>query len=664
MSLPNTTSLLASFATLKALSDEKKYTNTYQILSEFIYYIIGTKKLYSFSAVEMKNELGLIFGFDVPEAVVKTSCKSIKSVTRENGIYTVEHSTFSFDPSFEKAKKDAENTQASIIVPLVKYIQAKDPKRNVAPDNVTQALIAFLVGDQHNGFAQYSDAIGEFILKNEDNAHIQEALSAIQEGSIWYIGINHNINETGSITKALTFYLGTEVLFSLAGYNGEIHKQLADDFLAQVKNANQSTEKVRLRYFSRTKDEIDAFFGSASLIAEGKARVNPTVAMNSILNSCLTASDVAVKQADFYSFLRYSLGIVEDEKKEYYTPDDEAYNLESRDIENKEDQESWIFVSHINKLRKGKITANNIDAEFIYITNAKNTLKISDLQAQKAKGACKLERVNDYAISLDKATNLLWYKLGSGFGRKSYPSSINAVIKAKVVLASTISHSVAEVYSKTSEQYKNGEISKDQLAARIITLYKKPILPEELDGDSIEDCLNFSAEFLSRYEEEVRLNRLALKQKDEQLSAKDRLLEEQVNQQAVEAKRFAEEKAKQLQERDETIKQKSQRIDEVEAERNTLTVQLEEYRQREESRKKDIEKRKCIAFFVLSILWKVAAIAIIAGFILYCETKFDNSVITYSLTAVEIVSLLTAVWAIFKKDLRKYFPKETAEAQK
>ena len=90
MSLPNTTSLLASFATLKTLSDEKKYTNTYQILSEFICYIICTKRLYSFSAVEMKNNLELIFGFDVPEAVVKTSCKSIKSITKENNIFTVD----------------------------------------------------------------------------------------------------------------------------------------------------------------------------------------------------------------------------------------------------------------------------------------------------------------------------------------------------------------------------------------------------------------------------------------------------------------------------------------------------------------------------------------------------------------------------------------------
>lgn len=661
MSMPNTTSLLASFATLKALSDDKKYTNAYQILSEFICYIICTKRLYSFSAVEMKHDLGLIFGFDVPEAVVKTSCKSIKNITKESNAYTVDRGAFIFDTSFEKAKKEAENTQASIIEPLMEYIQSKNPKRDVDANNVTQALIAFLMGDQTNGFSQYTDAIGEFILKNEENAHIQEALSAIQEGSIWYIGINHNINETGSITKPLTFYLGTEVLFSLAGYNGEIHRQLANDFLAQVKNANQNAEKVRLRYFSKTKEEINAFFGSASLIAEGKARINPTVAMNSILNSCLTASDVAVKQADFYYYLRYSLGIIEDEKKEYYSPEDEPYNLESLEFTSEDDQESWRFVSHINKLRRGKVSANNIDAGFIYVTNSKNTLKTSESQVQKTKGEHQLERISDYAISLDKATNLLWYKLGSGFGRKSYPSSINAVIKAKVVLASAISHSVAEVYSKTSDQYKNGEISRDQLTARIITLYKKPILPEELDGDSIEDCLNFSPEFLSRYEEEVRINRLALKEKEAQLIEKDRLIELQNDQQAAEAKKLADEKAKQLMEKDETIKQKSQRINEVEAKMNAMATELDEYHKKDKARAKRRENGKNILRFALSILWKIIVVIAVAYFIFCFVRKFDNSAVTYTLSAIEVIGLLTASWTIVKKDINKHFHKEKSQ---
>lgn len=55
--------MLATYATLKSLSDEKKYQGPYQILREFIRYIITSDSLYSFSAIEMKNRLSMHFNF-------------------------------------------------------------------------------------------------------------------------------------------------------------------------------------------------------------------------------------------------------------------------------------------------------------------------------------------------------------------------------------------------------------------------------------------------------------------------------------------------------------------------------------------------------------------------------------------------------------------------
>lgn len=46
MSNSTSTPILASFATLKSLNDSKKYINSYQILAEFIKYIIDGQKLY------------------------------------------------------------------------------------------------------------------------------------------------------------------------------------------------------------------------------------------------------------------------------------------------------------------------------------------------------------------------------------------------------------------------------------------------------------------------------------------------------------------------------------------------------------------------------------------------------------------------------------------
>lgn len=653
----NSTSLLASFATLKTLSDAKKYTNTYQLLSEFICYIIGRKKLHTFSSVEMKNQLKSFFGFDVPEAVVITSCKSVDGIKRSDGLFVVDWSDFSCDVAFEKVKEEAEGTQASVISPLITYIADRYPGQKISEDAVTQALVAFLVGDQQNGFSQYATTIGEFILKSEQRQDIVNSLNAIQEGSIWYIGINHNISETGSVTKNLTLYLGTEILFSLRGYNGEIHKQLADDFITQIKAANSKGERIKLRYFLKTKDEIDSFFGSAKLIREEKAQATPTVAMKTILELCRMPSDVVVEKADFYHFLQYCFGILEDDKKDYYSPTEDEYNLESLEHEKEEDKESWMFISHINKLRKGKVAANNIDSEYLYVTNAKNTLRVSDCQVEILKRERGIERVNDYAVSLGKVTNLLWYKLGNGFGRKSYPSSINSILRARVVLSSSISRSISEVYNKTYEQYRNGEIRIDQLAARIITLHQKPILPEELEGDSIEECMDFSPEYMSRYEEEVKLNKLALAEKEAQLKEKDRLLQQQSDEQAKQLQQISAETAYQLQIKDDAIAQKERKIQESENEKRDLNAQIEVYRQKEAETKKRKEQRKNVVRFAGSILWKIIAIAVIAGIGFYCEKKYNSRIPLYICGAIELLGLFATIWVTIKKVFSKYFPK-------
>ena len=100
-------------------------------------------------------------------------------------------------------------------------MQSKLGDSEVCIESLTKELIGFLIDEQQNTFSKYSDLIGEFVLKNEQDKEIQEGLNNIREGSILYIGLIHNIGETGSITKPLTLYLGTEILFSLVGYNKE-----------------------------------------------------------------------------------------------------------------------------------------------------------------------------------------------------------------------------------------------------------------------------------------------------------------------------------------------------------------------------------------------------------------------------------------------------------
>lgn len=227
--------ILTSFVTLKVLNDTKKYNSSYQILSEFIKYIISTESLYNFSAVKMKNLLNSVFGFNIPEVVIKTTLKNIPFIERSDNIYRVNMTNVLCDTNFLETKQNAENNNISIINFLTEYIISKQPDKEIDEHKLTKDFIAFLLDDQQNNSGDYIDIIGEFILKHEKDENLQESLRAIEEGSIIYIGLNNNIGETGSITKKLTLYLGTEVLFSLAGFNGEIYKQLAEDFFVKLK---------------------------------------------------------------------------------------------------------------------------------------------------------------------------------------------------------------------------------------------------------------------------------------------------------------------------------------------------------------------------------------------------------------------------------------------
>ena len=267
----NRTSIMASFATLKSLSDAKKYQSPYQLLSKFINYIILSDSLYSFSAVEMKNRLNSHFCFSIPEAVVKTALKNVPGAILADGIYTISKTEVCTDELFEEAKKESDEYETRIIQLLSEYISVRTGNTMISAEALSKELACFLVDDESLHSTKYSELIGEFVLKNEQNKDIQEGLNKIREGSILYIGLSHSIGETGSITKPLTLYLGTEILFSLVGYNGEIFQQFADDFFSQVRTANSGkTKKITLHYFSEIKKEMDEFFGTASEIVEGK----------------------------------------------------------------------------------------------------------------------------------------------------------------------------------------------------------------------------------------------------------------------------------------------------------------------------------------------------------------------------------------------------------
>lgn len=657
-------SLLASFATIKSLSDVKEYHSPYQILAEFIKHIVISESKYAFSSFEMKSMLNEYFGFDIPEAVIKTASKRITGITLETGIFSVSPSEMEIDPKFAETQKASNEINASIIDILKEYIQNRSGACDISSEALSESLMAFLIEDQALVSGKYTDLIGEFVLKNENNSEIQEKLNDIREGSVLYLGLNHNIGETGSISKPLTLYLGTEVLFSLFGYNGELYKQLADDFFNQVRAANADGKKrITLKYFYDVKIEIDDFFFTAENIVSGKrAKFLDKPAMIAITSGCTSSSDVTIKKSDFYHNLQFGYGILEDSFNDYYSESLFKTNLESFEYDDEEDKakkkELGIkYISHINKLRSGKRFENDIDSEYLLVTNAKATLLISREQTDRIKNDEGIEHLANFAVTLDKITSLLWYKLGNGFGKKDFPTNVNAVLRARAVLSSSIAKKVSHAFFDTKKEYESGKITVDALAARVIMLRNKPMLPEELQGDDIDTIMDFSPEFLSRYEEQVKSDRKALKEKEDlieslKLQAKTTISEkdERIAAQAS----IITEKDITISEKDSTIASQQNTIQTKEEENSLLRTKLASYEEKEAEKARKKKRRKNIFRYIGSIAWKVLAIVIITGIAILLEKKLNSQIPVYICSAVDILCLIGTIITALKSDKNKY----------
>ena len=634
-----TTSILASFATLKSLSDEKKFENSYQLLKEFIIYIITTDPLYSFSAVEMKNKLKEHFFFLIPEAVIKTTLKNISGISLENGIYHVSMSKINSKSLFELKRKEADEYNSFIFKDLSNYVLSRT---NFAPINeeiLTKELINFLIDDSSLISSKYTDFIGEFILKNEHNKDIQDGLNRIREGSILYMGLSCNIRETGSITKPLTLYLGTEILFSLVGYNGDIYQQFANDFYEQVRVANSSGQKkITLSYFSDIKREIDDFFKTAEEIVDGKRQyLLDKPAMKAIINGCSTSADVEVKKSDFYYKLQYSYNIIEDYHNNYYDENYFATNLESfeYDEDDEDDDKNYKketalkLISNINKLRNGNYYCNDLDSEHLIVTNTKVTLIMSNKQSNIIKNQESIDNVSNFAVSLDRITNLLWYKLGNSFSKKAFPSSVSALLKARVVLSSSIAKKAEKAFPEVKKQYEDGNLTADQVAARIITLRNKPNFPEDLKGDNIDEIMNFSTEYLSRYEENIKNTKTSLKEKEEFIATLE------ANSQ------------KALSEKEATIASQKDIIKGKDDENAKLQDKIKEYERKEAEAAEKARKKKNIAIF----FGKILLVFILVILSIFLENVYQSQITEHFSTAVGLISS----GSLFQKDIKNIF---------
>ena len=644
--------ILAAFATFKTLFSKGQYKSPYQILAEFINYIIYSENLHNFSATNMKNRLKNVFGFDVPEAVIKASIKSLKDIELRNHVYYTNLQSIKMNKEFNSFIDEAEKDSFYIIQRLISFIREQSKEEIEINETVIfKEFIAYLLDEYSIG--TYSQFISKFILCNESDSKIQKQLNDIREGSVLYIGLSQDIRETGSIRKQLTLYLDMEILFDIVGYNGEIYLALAKDFIDLVKeaNSNSSTPKIIIRYFDIIKKEIESFFYSAEqIVIHNKNNYDLSPAMRHIVNGCEDSTDVVSKRADFFYRIRYQFGILEDERANYYTEEDNSSNLEGINLNDyiidEKYYDSLRLVSHINKLRKNKSFYNYVDSEYLLVTDTSQVIEISRSltnELNKTKNNDTERALCGYAVNLNFITNLLWYKLNKGFSKQPFPLNLTSVIKAKIVLSHFISGNIVKTYKDLRNQYKAGEITEEQLVSRILALKQKSENPENINAENVDDSMDFSPEYISRFEDR-------LKKSDEKSAEYDSIIE-QLHLEAEENHKHHNEEIKNLQNKIDKLE-----IDSTNKEQQIIHLcNLVKYFENKEQKKKQVrETWKARVCFIFNVICKLLAFVIgILGLNEVCD-YFQVDFAAWLSISLSVLGLLPIGINIGKTDYKKY----------
>lgn len=628
-----TESLLASYATFKELYKSEKYSSPYQILAEFIRFIILSKSLYEFSTTDIQTQLNTEFGFTTPLAVVRTSMKQIEGVTRDHGRYRVNREEIRSNNSFSTFQRTSTHDSTELVNSLIEFAHKKAD--DIDEKKLTRELLVFLMDEE--GDQEYQEIIGSFAISNENNQKIQDQLSEIREGSVLYSGLTYNISDYGSVKEPLTLFLDTEILFDIIGLNGDLYKILASDFLNLIDIANHNGKVITLKYFDEVKDDVDKFFRGAELVVRGKGDKVLRLAMRSIVTGCADPSDVKDKQTDFYRKLHVEHGITRDSKSNYYTEYDEPYELEAEKIEgfsasSNYDYEGIRYCSHINVLRKGEQNHDYLKSKYLFVTDTHRVLQVSSAFSDKYRNKETGEKYCEYAVNLSAITNILWSKLNRGFGNQEFPQNINAVIKARTVLSGFINQGIFATYSALRKDYASGKITADQAATRIVALREKTVLPESLQADSLETDLSFSEDYFNSYAENISSNKRLLAEREQTITDLTSTVGDLKNQLK--------------QEQDLRIEEKKRYDD--------LSKIVEGFQERDRQKELAKKRRKALFKLIWNFLWK--AVAIMAIYLLtrkVCQFfKWDFG--TVLSIVIGIGGLIPMAITFIKKDLKTY----------
>lgn len=572
-----------------------------------------------FTCAEITDKLNSINSFQINGSVVKAALKRLK-IRREKGKYHAE-----YDSDVETGQDiytiQMQQSQA-LLDNLIGYIEEDSgvPLSAEEKEEVRQQFFKYMINQ--DTIEKYSILISTYIMKVQMDPHYLKTINRIKEGTLIYEGICYggNISELGRWTSELNIYLEQEILFYIAGYNGEVHKGLYEEMLAYISEINnrppQRRRYINLWYTEEVKEEVDSYFSTAENIIEKGEAIDPSkTAMHHILQNAKSKSDVVEKKVRFYALLE-SKGIRLFSYK-YYSEDNQKYNIIKDNTVYEEhqrivqDKDIEHVRRYINKLNCVEILRKNQNVSLDKVKHILLTANSAILKCAHSGSMRKRGEVPK-ATDVDFLINRFWFKLNKGFGRGMTPRTVDIVSRARMILSTLSNAKVSVIFDDIKKKYKEGEISAEDAKDLLIELRSYSKTPDEIinadDGDEIAT--------LSDYDINLRLEELE-REKQERKENKDTICRLQRELIALE-----EEKQKEEQLRQKEIRELQDTMD--------RTVQKWDMLEQE---KQERQKRKRIA---LGVIVGIICLGALAGG-LVALFYFDNSLTGIISIAIGII---------------------------
>lgn len=529
----NNSDFNSALALFKSLYKSKK-GDIYTIIERFILAGVRSKNYVTVTVESINSMLKEQFDIDVPRSIIVHCINNQNVFKYRKGEYTVEYDSQQEIDNLIAELRDIDEKNEKIVTELYQYIERKNlVELNEKERNDIRTLFFDIVKDREKEYShKYFLDITQYIIEHENDESFNTALDDIKEGAIIYQGIRYSEQANQDTWKTDTvLFLDMEYLFNSYGLNGIIYKEYFYDFYKLVKEINDGSPskygspRIKLMYFSRTKNNIDNFFAAAENIKEHKIPlVDNREAMVQIVNKCIDAIDVVKFKTKFFNHLR-SLGIEEYDTdkidiikyKDWIFENKELLQkLEKKFQDSNEDDlhEAILFSDYINILRQGKNYQSLDKCKYMFLSASDLANRVS-IFLRENDGNLRSRVIT----RMDVFTEHMWFKLKKGIVDSKSIATFKVLYRVKSIVSSLLNESISKSYKQVVESEDEDIETKKRFYAEI---RMRPRTPERINSQNVNGEMEFiSSDFsIEHYKEEQE----TLRNKANEADVKDREL--------------------------------------------------------------------------------------------------------------------------------------------